>query len=205
MMNKTADRRNGRKIMAMILACVIAAGLLAGCGDNGGSHGTNKKGGVADVLEQRMNEENGTTSTPTPTAAAQNDPAGERKPGGPNTSAVTDVDIDLTQLGTSLVYSEIYNMEEEPSKYVGKKVKIDGTFMVAYSEELDQYYYLCVVTDETACCSVWLEFVPQDTTFSYPDNCPEQESRITVVGEFQTYMEGSDLYCTLKDAVYDQN
>ncbi len=204
-MKEIKKNRNSRRIMALLMTCVIAAGVLAGCGNKGGSHGTNKKGGVADVLEQRMNEENGSTPTVAPTVPPQDKPTEAGKPTGTDTSEITDVDIDLTTLNTSLVYSEIYNMATEPSKYVGKKVKMNGTFSVAYSEELDQYYYLCVVTDETACCNTWMEFVPEDASFGYPDKCPEMDTPITVVGVFQTYLEEGELYCTLKDAVYDQN
>ena len=39
------------------------------------------------------------------------------------------VDVDLTQMNATMVYSEVYNMLYYPDEYVGKIVKINGPFL----------------------------------------------------------------------------
>ena len=43
------------------------------------------------------------------------------------------VDVDLTVLSSTMVYSEVYNMVLEAEGYVGKTVKMNGLF--AYGED----------------------------------------------------------------------
>ena len=37
-----------------------------------------------------------------------------------------EIDVDLTKLSSSMVYSEVYNMMNEPEPYEGKMVKMQG-------------------------------------------------------------------------------
>ena len=39
------------------------------------------------------------------------------------------IDVDLTQMNATMVYSEVYNMLYYPDEYVGKIVKINGPFL----------------------------------------------------------------------------
>jgi len=110
-----------------------------------------------------------------------------------------DIDVDLTQLSSTVVYSEVYNMMTEPDSYVGKTVKMKGNFAEYHDETTGQYYFACIIADATACCQQGMEFVLAGD-HSYPEDYPELGTEISVVGEFQTYMEGETQYCTLKDA-----
>ena len=189
---------NYRKITAIIL--VVAMFLLMGCGSGNNSTGRQGgSGGVNDVLEQGKKQEDrkneGVTDTPTPTVPAD-DPTPTEAPVVPGDSTV---DVDLTSMSSTMVYAEVYNMLTKPEEYIGKTVKMAGAFAVAYDEETGNYYYLCVIKDATACCAQGMEFLPLGI-FGYPDNCPEIGTDITVVGTFSTYMEGTTLYCTLKEA-----
>ncbi len=103
-------------------------------------------------------------------------------------------DIDLTQLSSTMVYSEVYNMMTAPENYIGKKVKMSGQFAV-----YQQTYFACVIADATACCQQGLEFILGENK-KYPDDYPAADSTITVVGEFQTYYEGEKMYCHLVNA-----
>jgi hypothetical protein len=109
------------------------------------------------------------------------------------------IDVDLTQLSSTMVYSEVYNMMTQPDQYRGKKVKMDGSFAVYYDENSDKYYYACIIQDATACCSQGIEFILADER-KFPDEYPEVGGEISVEGVFDTYMEGESMYCTLKDA-----
>lgn len=115
------------------------------------------------------------------------------------------VDLDLTPLSITMLYSEVYNMMSSPEKYIGKRVKTVGQFTVVqmYDSEgkpiPEAVYYICAVNDATACCQTGLEFILKGDP-AYPEDYPKESSVITVVGEFQTYMEGTTRYCHLVDA-----
>ena len=123
-------------------------------------------------------------------------------PPGVDTTAV---DVDLTTLSSTMVYSEVYNMMVSPESYVGKAIKMRGQFALYQSVDEngnllpDQIYFACVIADATACCSQGLEFVLAGE-HSYPDDYPELGTEITVVGTFQTYEENGYMYCHLVDA-----
>ena len=44
----------------------------------------------------------------------------------------SDVDIDLTKLSATMVYSEVFNMLYTPEDYLGKTVNMEGTFTEYY-------------------------------------------------------------------------
>ena len=187
-----------------IALCVVMILALAGCGknDSGASHKNGTAGGVDDVLSNIVNSEN---ATPTPTAAgtpAATTPAGTPKPY--ITSAPVDasaIDIDLTQMSSTLVYSQVYDMMCNPDNYMGKTIKMAGTMNVAYEESTEQYYFACFVQDASACCARGIEFVLTDE-YVFPDDYPDVGADICVVGWFDTYMEGDNMYCTLRDAKF---
>lgn len=108
------------------------------------------------------------------------------------------VKVDLTTLNSTMVYSEVYNMVNTPDKYVGKTVRMRGSFSVYKTDERN--YYACIISDATACCSSGIEFVLAGE-YAYPDDYPEEGSEITVTGIFDTYKENGQLYCQLSDAV----
>lgn len=107
------------------------------------------------------------------------------------------IDVDLTAMSSTMVYSEVLNMQQTPDKYIGKTVKMKGPFNV--SEIGNNRYFACIIADATACCSTGIEFVWAGN-HSYPEDYPEKDQEITVVGTFNTYMEGSSRYMQLKDA-----
>lgn len=87
-------------------------------------------------------------------------------------------------------------MMTNPSDYIGKTVKMNGQFSIYHDKATDKYYFACIIADATACCSQGLEFV-LDGDNKYPDDYPDLGTEITVIGEFSTYKEGKNLYCTL--------
>lgn len=110
-----------------------------------------------------------------------------------------EADVDLTILSSTMVYSEVYNMMVTPNDYIGKTVKMTGVFAVYEDESTGNIYYACIIQDATACCSQGIEFVLEGD-YVYPDDYPELGETITIEGEFETYTEGEDMYCRLKNA-----
>lgn len=121
-------------------------------------------------------------------------------------SAEPVIDEDLTQLSSTMVYSEVYNMMNVPQDYAGKVIRIQGLFSIGYSYlpdgSMDEstMRYACVVTDAAACCAQGIEFVLAGA-YSYPDDYPPLDSEITVTGTFESYEENGLLACRLVNAV----
>ncbi len=107
-------------------------------------------------------------------------------------------DIDLSNLNTMIVYSELYKMNFYPNKYVNKIVKVTG--MLGYFKENNQYHYACLVNDQTACCALGIEFLP-NSSCNYPENLPPLETEITVTGVFKII--GVDGLYALTNALVD--
>ena len=112
------------------------------------------------------------------------------------TAEAKSVDLDLTQLSSTVVYSEVYNMLITPDDYKGKIIKMKGQFNQYTDEETGKIYNSVIIPDATACCQQGLEFELSDKT--NPNF--EQNTEITVVGTFDTYSDGEFLYCHLKNA-----
>ena len=116
------------------------------------------------------------------------------------------VDVDLTVLSSTMVYSEVYNMLYfYPEDYYGKTVKMTGQFNVY--QWVDEsgvvadmpVAYACIISDATACCAEGMEFVLKDD-LAYPDDYPELGAEITVIGEFQSYEENGMTWYHLVNA-----
>lgn len=113
-----------------------------------------------------------------------------------STTEAKSVDLDLTKLSSTVVYSEVYNMLITPDDYKGKIVKMKGQFNQYTDEETGKIYNTVIIPDATACCQQGLEFeLPDKTNPNF-----EQNTEITVVGTFNTYSDGKFLYCHLKNA-----
>jgi len=111
------------------------------------------------------------------------------------------VDLDLTRLSSTMVYSEVYNMRYTPEDYYGKVVRIRGLFSAYPHPETGEYYYNCVIPDATACCSQGLQFFPSDD-LTYPEDFPENGVTVTVVGTFRED-EANVYMCSIADAVME--
>lgn len=109
------------------------------------------------------------------------------------------IDVDLTILSSTMVYSEVYNMMTSPKDYIGKTVKMKGLYAYAHDETTGNDYFACIVQDATACCAQGIEFVLTEE-YRYPDDYPKGDEEICVVGVFDTYQEGDYTYCTLRNA-----
>ena len=102
-----------------------------------------------------------------------------------STTVVSDkIDLDLTKMSATMIYSTMFDMLVMPEDYIEKNIKVKGwfeTYTDPYSGEL---YYAVVVPDATACCQQGLEFVwPGD--HKYPEDFPQAGADITVTGIYK--------------------
>ena len=216
-----------KKILGF-LVCSSLILSLAGCGSVDGNAGrtAGNTPGVNDVLEAGKNaveqteasEDNTVTesdviseesvSEDDNTAVTESASADDEDPNtDPESSIHFDmtsvnmdkIDVDLTALSSTMVYSEVYNMMTTPVDYIGKVVKMDGAFAVFHDEGSSDYYFACIVKDATACCAQGIEFLLAGE-HSYPKDYPYEGDEICVVGVYDTYKDGDSTYCTLKNA-----
>ena len=147
------------------------------------------------------NEELSASTEIIPTPNEQETP-GKSKPSQPSAGKV---DVDLTGLSSTMVYSEVYNMlYNDPAHYLGKTVKARGEFSIYQLVtdgvlQPDPVSYACIISDAAACCAEGMEFVLEGD-YTYPDDYPELGTEITVIGEFQSYEENGMTWYHLVNA-----
>ncbi len=185
-----------KKLVSLALCTVIAL-LAAGCGSSGSAADkaaqSSKGKTVSDVLSQAQSSQQDATDN-VPPIATQVDPSKLTYP-----ELEYEADLDLTTMSSTMVYSEVSNMIKTPSNYMGKRIKINGTFDVYTDIKTKTFYYSCIVQDATACCKSGIEFSPK-AKMTYPDDFPTVNTPITVGGVFETYKEGDTTYLRLKNA-----
>lgn len=185
-----------KKLLSLAVSLVIVL-AAAGCGSSNNSSGkaaqSSKTKTVSDVLAQAETKAQDTTGNGAP-IATQADPSKLVYP-----ELEYKADLDLTTMSSTMVYAEVSNMIKTPSDYMGKRVKMNGTFDVFVDPKTETYYYSCIVQDATACCASGIEFAPAKE-MKYPGDFPEVGIPITVGGVFETYKEGETTYLRLKNA-----
>lgn len=185
-----------KKILMMILVSLLAVSLLAGCGGDASGEGSTVDELIAQQEQEAkhdsqfyantdLTEEEGSSSSgKTYSGIMEYDPA--------------DIDLDLTEMSATMVYSEVSSMIASPEDYVGLIVKMDGTSASYHDESTGKTYYACIIKDATACCAQGIEY---DLMEEYGEDAyPADEGFVSVIGEFSTYEEEGQPYITLKNA-----
>ena len=182
-----------------LLICLVLILALAGCGGNEAARKAgNQPAGVKDILEPaRADAEQKGSSLPAEQGTSAATQAGKETTESPDDGEP--VDVDLTALSGALVLSEVTNMLSSPKNYIGKTVKMRGSFASFPNPVTGGYYFTCMIQDAAACCAQGMEFILAGD-LTYPDDYPPVKSIICVIGVFDTYQEGGNTYCTLRDA-----
>ena len=181
-----------KRIFCLLLAACMAVSLCA-CGK-----GREKDAGN-DTLSSNEEASASAEIIPTPNQQETPEKSGQAQP------SAGKVDVDLTVLSSTMVYSEVYNMlYNDPAHYLGKTVKARGTFSIYQLVtdgvlQPDPVAYACIIADATACCAEGMEFVPEGD-LTYPEDYPELGAEITVIGEFQSYEENGMIWYHLVNA-----
>ena len=174
------------KKLFCILIVVLALVSFAACGSKKDKATTDNRTPNSSVSQNQATEK-ASESAPTTSGPAQN----------------TDgIDVDLTKLSSTMVYSEVYNMLYTPDDYIGKTVKMKGAFAYYEDPETKEQYFACIIADAMACCSQGLDFIPTDE-YTYPDDYPELNAEITVTGTFEIYEKNGIKYCRLANAAIE--
>ena len=187
-----------KKIVKIIL-CTFLIILVVGCGSKAADSANN----TVDPAENTADTAAATTdpvladteSTPIPGAPVED----TLKEFNPIDTGAEGIDVDLTTLSSTMVYSQVYNMIMTPEGFIGKKVKMQGLMVTYYDEATDKRYFCCIIQDATACCAQGIEFELAGD-FKYPEDYPADGETICVEGIFDTYDEAGLTYVTLRKA-----
>lgn len=189
-------------------AIILAALMLSACGnaDTQRTASVTTAKTVSDLIEQTASTEETVASEELITSeevasVEESEPVTETSE---TPEAPSDVDLDLTVLSKTMVYSEVYNIMVSPDDYLGKSIRMSGIYNTFVDESTGIRYFYCIIQDATACCAQGIEFELTDD-YSFPADYPESGDTVTVVGNFDTYMEGEYMYCTLRDAVLEKS
>ena len=118
---------------------------------------------------------------------------------GVGVAAEGPVDLDLSALSGTVVYSQVYNMVMQPDQYLGQTVRVRGNFSYFQDPVTMKEYFAVIIADAAACCAQGIEFVWRGE-HRYPDDYPPLETEMTVTGEFGTYEENGFTYLQLSEA-----
>lgn len=94
------------------------------------------------------------------------------------------VELDLTVMSPTMIYSTIFEMLIEPELYENKNVKVSGFFNSFIDETSGNRYYAIIIPDATACCKQGMEFIWLN--HSYPEDFPKENQNITISGIYRT-------------------
>ena len=171
----------------LIVIMIFTSLILFSCGDSSTSRTSN----VKKVLESRANPV--VKDVP---SAVSNGSDMKRSAVNPNTSnaKVMKVDLDLSQLNSTLSDAYLKQLQENKEQYKGIVVKIKGSYNYYKNSVTNKEYYNCVFS--SSCCPNGLEFILADNT-KYPK---EDGEDITVIGQFDYYDEDGIIYYNLVNA-----
>ena len=187
-----------KQLFCLLLAACMMASLCA-CGKDSGKDAGNDA--------SSSNEKSSASAESIPTPKEQETPDEQQTPEEPEQTQTSadGVEVDLTVLSSTMVYSEVYNMlYYDQESYYGNTVKANGIFAI-YQMVVDgvtqpaPVAYACIIADATACCAEGMEFVLEGD-YTYPDDYPELGAEITVIGEFQSYEENGMTWYHLVNA-----
>lgn len=161
-----------RKITMTMLSFILILSVMSGCNDNSAAKADTEKTATTSSAETK--EKSAVTVSDT-------DESAETKT---DEQSIADgkVDLDLTDLSTTMLYSEVFNIVNDPDKYRSQTIRMTGYCSYYYNSLSKEMVYSCLIPDAAACCSQGIQFQLEDG-YEYP----EQGEKITITGTFDTY------------------
>lgn len=94
-----------------------------------------------------------------------------------------DIDYDLTEMNSDMIYATVFMVVQDPESYAGKTFKIYGNSYTFPTTEGKSMTHYCLIKDALACCAQGLEFISSNGDEKYPDDGDE----IVVTGTLESY------------------
>ncbi|MBR1738018.1 MAG: hypothetical protein IJ736_13570 [Firmicutes bacterium] len=190
-----------RKKYFLLLCCCVLTICPVGCENRAENKSDDRTAKQQNTVEDIIKSEIAKADIPDETTEDKkivSDNASDKADNNISDS-LQEIDVDLTEMSSTIVYSEVYNMMYEPNEYIGKTIKMNGIFKTYHDDSTGNNYFACIIQDATACCTQGIEFVPTDE-YSYPNDYPSEDDEITVIGVFDTYIENGYTFYTLRNA-----
>ena len=117
----------------------------------------------------------------------------------PSGNTFKKIDIDLARMSGTMVYAYVFKMVTEPTNFIGKRIRMNGTLSSYYDQETKKRFYGCVIADALDCCSQGLAFeLAKERKF--PDEFPDESEKISIIGDFEMAEDGDDAYPIIRNA-----
>ena len=172
----------------IVFTMIFISIVLFSCGSS------SRTSNVKQVLESKANS-SGQAAPAAPSAISNGSDMKRSAVNSQSSSAkVMKVDVDLSQLNSTVCDAYLRQLQENKEQYRGIVVKAKGEYNYYKNPTTDKEYYNCVFA--STCCPNGLEFVLADPS-KYPK---ENGGSITVIGQFDYYDEDGVIYYNLVNA-----
>jgi len=186
--------------ISLILLCALTAGsvLITGCTSNEASQSTDApERNVQDIPTNESPSNEASTNDPSASDPPRRElPPLTEIPGKRRTSeerAATPVDIDLTGLSATVLSAEMANMVINGEDYLGKKVRVSGTYYNLFYEVTGDYYHFVITKVGDECCQEGIEF-RLTGGHVFPADFPPPRTPIEIDGVYSVYEERERQY-----------
>ena len=99
------------------------------------------------------------------------------------------IDIDFTQLSTTVAVAEYGNIMTQPRDYLGQTFKVSGLFFSEPVAEFDRYFHYITVWQGDSCCPPSVFEIKLAGDNITDDDYPKQRVMIEVTGVLSKYEE----------------
>ncbi len=81
----------------------------------------------------------------------------------PHQISSEDIDYDLREMSSTMVYSQIFDLVTNPNEYTDARFVIQGHFMESEDMNTGEKFFAILIVDAAACCAQGLEIhIPDD-------------------------------------------
>ena len=192
-----------KNILAVVALVTIS--FITGCGNSnqGGGRGTTEQSMVDEIIAANEATTELTTEMTTEittelttevtteiTTEITEEVTTEELLGEPDPN----VDIDMTVMTATMVFSQMNNIMMAPDSYLGQKIKVSGEYYPLYYEGTGNYYHYVLIRDALACCQNGMEFIWDEGSHAFPDEYPKEGQKMEIQGELKCYTEENYTY-----------
>ena len=103
------------------------------------------------------------------------------------------IDLDLTVLSDTISHAAVSDLMTNPEDNIDKTIKLRGSYNVWYSESTALNYHFIAIEGSPGCCQQGIEFILLGD-YIYPNDYPETDTEIEVIGTFTSYREFEGTY-----------
>lgn len=109
------------------------------------------------------------------------------------------IDVDVAAMSEVMAYSTLENIMYNPTDFLGKTVRIKGSFYYEYYQELDMKFFAILLMDDTNCCMAFAEVELLDGI-----EYPQVGQECMIIGEVKTKLvDGNDYaYIEVSERLY---